>query len=213
MTPRSFWLALSSVVLMTTAALAGDVLITFDDITPGPQGPTFLASYGIPGISWGGAGGALGPAVVNYTGAPVILASQANGLAQGWSSLDMSQPHWLAFDFSPRLTSFALTRIGTTGGGSTDAWQARFYDAANNFLGSFGDGPLIDPAVAQYTFQAPYGLTIGRMVLESTWTGFATYRNIPVDNFVLSQVPEPGAFTLLLAGGTGLVLRRRTRRA
>ena len=192
-------------------ASAQAVTIGFDDMTTGLKSSDFLAAYGIPTVSWGGSAGAGGPYVSDFTGAPVLSPSMPNVLGQTWTEIDYGQPHWLSFDFSPALSSFSLTRIGTIFGGSTDVWQARFYGPSDEFLGSFGDAePLIDPPDTQYTFDAPEGTTITRMVLESTYTGFATYRNIPVDDFVLVQVPEPATLTLLLTCGVGL-LRRRSR--
>lgn len=186
--------------LAATSTASAEVKITFDDLPVGYKDAGFLAPYGIPSVTWGGASGARGPYVGDYTGAPVLLPSGTRALHQGWVTADAGQSHWLTFEFSPPLRSFSLTRIGATGGGSTDQWEARFYNAAGTRLGSFGEYRYINPQPLQYTFTAPEDTEITRMVLDSRWTGFATYRNIPVDDFVLVQIPEPATLMLLVMG-------------
>jgi hypothetical protein len=102
--------------------------------------------------------------------------------------------------------------VGTQNFGSTDTWSAKFYNSLNVLLGSFGESvPLINGPPTVFTFNAPSGQTIARMDLESVWTAFATYRNIPVDDFVLTQVPEPSTIALAAIGVAGLIACGRRR--
>jgi hypothetical protein len=189
--------------------------INFDSFAPGTQPANFLAAFGIPNITVSGAAGAGPPSIQDFsnnTGA--IVPSLPNIFQQSASSLDTNQIHRLSFDFSPPLSSFRLTRMGTQNFGSTDTWSAKFYNASNSLLGSFGEPvPLINSPPTPYTFNAPSGQTIARMDLESVWTAFATYRNIPVDDFVLTPaVPEPSTIALCAMSAAGLIACGRRRR-
>jgi hypothetical protein len=174
----------------------------------GAQSSTFLASFGIPSVTFGGAEGAGAPTIMNSSADPNnIVPSPPNVLQQSASSLDPDKIHRLTFTFSPMLTAFSLTRMGATSH-STDTWRAHFFDAAHVEIGSFGEAnPINDEPPKTFTFNAPAGELIASMDLASVWTAFATYRNIPVDDFKLTQassVSEPAIQSLLGIGLAGL---------
>jgi len=178
------------------------VTINFDNFTPGFYDADFLASYGIPNITIGGAPGARGPRIFDLTGVSGFTAPSApNILYQYWNEADgpeveKGMPHWLEFEFSPELTSFSLTRVGMGNipARSFGPWQATFYDAVGVELGNFGEScneyyciGIYPPLV--FTFDAPPGTTIAKMRLTSWWYA-STLRNINVDDFVLTQVDD-----------------------
>jgi hypothetical protein len=163
----------------------------------GAQSSTFLASFGIPSVTFEGAEGAGPPSITNSGADPNnIVPSPPNVLQQSSSSNDPYQTHRLTFTFSPMLTAFSLTRMGATAH-STDTWRAHFFNAAHVEIGSFGEAiPIADQPPKTFSFDAPVGELIASMNLDSVWTVFATYRNIPVDDFKLTQaapVFEPAA--------------------
>jgi hypothetical protein len=196
MTRKATLFALIFVLSSALPTAAGIVTIDFDDFTPAVYSTDFLAAYGIPDMIIGGTGpGAAGPRVLDFTGhtAP----SAPNILLQHSTSNDYGQTQSLTFLFSPELTEFSLTRAGTTVS-STPAWSATFMDSSDAVLGSFGEPTWLNvPPPKQFTFTAPAGHTIAKMKLQSVWT-VSTWRNVPVDDFILTQVvPEPSTLAML----------------
>jgi hypothetical protein len=169
------------------------VTIHFDPdqgISAGVQSSTFLASFGIPMVTFGGAPGAGPPAIFEFSHDPnSIVPSPPNVLVQSASTLDPYQTHRLTFTFLPMLTAFSLTRVGKANTGSTDTWRAHFFNAENVEIGSFGETtPMTNASPKIFTFNAPAGEVIASMNLDSVWKAFATHRNIPVDDFKLIQI-------------------------
>ncbi len=193
-----------------TPALSGSVTINFDNFAVGQQPADFLAAYGIPSITYGGASGSRGPAIgsENDPGNNSVPASHPNLFYQYATAVDAFQDHILTFTFDPPLTAFALSRVGKVGGGSTDTWHADFYDADDNLIGSFGESsPIIEAPVTPFSFTAPENKTIAKMNLVSNWTAFATNATIPVDDFVLTQgAPAVGAPTVTTTDATDLTI-------
>ncbi len=182
----------SNIYRDTLSAGGSVVTINFDNLPTGAQASNFLAAYGIPSVTYFGAAHAGPPLVDAQLGGNTTIPSPPNLLIQhgggGPESNDVGESHTMRFDFGPQLTAFALTRAGKFGYGSTDTWHADFYNSAGSYLGSFGESsPLINAAPKAFTFTAPSGQTIARMELVSVYTNFATNRNIPVDDFVLTQ--------------------------
>jgi hypothetical protein len=198
---------LAGLLALAPAAQPALVTINFDaGFTPGVQAANFLAAYGIPTVTFSGAASAGGPRIEDFTIGNSTVPSPPNCLFQDGSSNDPGQMHRLTFNFSPRLSQLSLTRIGKHSNGSTGPWTNKFYNAAGTLLGSFGEsaGCTINQGPLKFTFTAPAGETIARMDLESVWTGCATHRNIPVDDFELTQVPTdfgdaPAPYPTLLA--------------
>ena len=171
--------------------------IDFDEFPATPTGtlydePDFLADYGISNITIGGATGARGPLIIDTT--PYfgfIEPSPPNIFRQDNALLDYNQPHFLEFEFYPELISFSLTRIGFDSGRSMPRWQANFYDSAGSLLGSFGEPYLCcnyPPKV--FSFSDPLE-RIAKMRLTS-WHTASTFRNIGVDDFVLTLPDSDG---------------------
>lgn len=187
---KTLRLALILAFAFATTTLRAVVLINFDSFADGEQDSNFLASYGIPTITYSGAAGARGPAVTSNLGNS-IAPSPPKIFYQYAVANDQNQPHILTFTFSPELTAFSLDRVGKNGGGSTDTWHADFYNAAGTLIGTMGEPSShpVNAPVQTFSFTAPAGQTIARMDLVSVWTGFATNATIPVDNFVLTQAP------------------------
>lgn len=185
------------------------VTINFDNLATGPQASNFLAAYGIPSVTYFGDVGSVGagpPLVDAQVGGNSLIPSSPNLLIQNASTNEANHAHTMRFDFASELSAFGLTRAGKFGNGSTDTWHADFYNSSGTFLGSFGEAsPLINAAPRPYSFTAPSGQTIARMELVSVWTAFATNRNIPVDDFVLTPTGAPAATQL-----TGLSLSAGT---
>jgi len=198
--------------LAPSAEAATIVTIDFDslpsnNLPPLTSAPNFLASFGIPNVTFGGSGsGAAGPRV--YNPAPHGAPSPSQLLIQHATSNDSGQTHFLDFHFDSGLVGFGLTRMGTTGGSSTNTWTAEFFNSSNASIGSFGEsGLLVNAPHTPFSFTATGPETISRMRLTSIWTN-ATFRNIPVDDFVLTfnsaVVPEPSTFILFGLGIIGL---------
>ena len=176
------------------------VRINFDTLTPGSYNLDFLAPYGIPNITIGGVTGPKGPLIsdiANYEGfdapsAPNIFLQNHDSTYVS-NNQGLNQPHWLEFEFSPKLVSFSLSRIGFYPPRSMPRWQATFYDAEGVELGNFGETCGIGTDCYLYgnyppkvfTFNAPPGTTIAKMRLTSWWY-YCTFRNIGVDDFVLT---------------------------
>jgi hypothetical protein len=87
------------------------------------------------------------------------------------------------------------------------AW---FYDTSGVFLESFYESTWKDLPLPQlFSFNAPSGSTITKMQFESTWT-VTTFRNISVDNFVLTHAPATAwRFVSGLPGLIGLAGRKK----
>jgi hypothetical protein len=184
------------------------VTIDFESIGQGIQPSNFLSAYGIPSVQYSGGPSGFGP-LVTITTSSEIVPSGTHVLTQYALAYDQNQVDRLTFSFAPFLSSFSLSRVGSKNGYGTDDWTAKFYDSSNNLLGSFGDAtPQINSPVTTYTFNAPTGQSIAHMDLESIYTGFpgemasTTQRNIHVDDFVLTPVPEPSSAYLI---GTALL--------
>jgi hypothetical protein len=182
---------------LAASSTGSAVTIDFESIGQGIQPSNFLSAYGIPSIQFSGGPNGLG-ASITITNSTEIVPSGSHVLTQYALALDTNQVHRLTFNFSPLLSAFSLSRVGTNSGDGTDVWAAKFYDSSNVLLGSFGDStPQINSPVTVYSFNALAGQSIARMDLESIYTGFpnesgsTSRRNIPVDNFVLTPVPEP----------------------
>ena len=183
----------SDLAFTTSAASGAAQVINFDNFPAGVKPANFLAGYGIPSVTFSGTGpGVGGPRVMDHTTTNSTIPSPPNVLEQYSTSNDPNATHALTFTFAPVLASFSLDRVGKHSTGSTDTWRAYFYNAAGTLLGSFGEPvPIINAPVQTFTFTAPAGQSIARMDLVSVWTGFATHRNIPVDNFVLQPALTP----------------------
>jgi hypothetical protein len=121
----------------------------------------------------------------------------------------------LFFAFSQDLTGFSLTRIGSIDAGVVQGiqpWGALFYDASSNLIGSFGENGAPAGPSRGFSFTAPDGATIASMRLGYLPIGLG--RAPAWDDFVLVQVPEPGAGLLLAFGMAGIAfLVRRGRPA
>jgi hypothetical protein len=203
--------ALTLLLGLVGAPLASAVTynIDFDSFVPGVYPGNFLAAFGINNMVPSGAAGAGGPRIDDHTTTNSIIPSPPNVFSQDAGSLDPNQLHRLTLSFDPGLVSFGLTRVGKHSFGSTDNWSAQFFDSSNNFLGGWSEGRGINYPPKMFSFTAPTGVHIARMELDSVWTNFATHRNIPVDDFVLTFVPEPSSGALLMMGLLGLAARRR----
>lgn len=182
-------------VTFATGSSAGSTqFIHFDQFAMGVQSSNFLAAYGIPSVNASGSGpGAGAPRINDHTFTNSTIPSSPNVLEQQALSNDPNQEHILTFNFSPVLAAFSMDRVGKHSGGSTDTWHADFYNAAGTLIGSVGEStPVVNAPVQRFGFTAPAGQMIARMDLVSVWTGFATHRNIPVDNFLLEPTLSPG---------------------
>jgi hypothetical protein len=81
------------------------------------------------------------------------------------------------------LTSFGVTRIGVSGGGSTPAWQVSAYDSSSTLLGTTGEGDITNggfyfPSTPQ-TFAISTTRSISLLVI-CTRNQFSTYGAIPL---------------------------------
>jgi hypothetical protein len=201
---------------------AATININFDGFpAANPEPANFLSAFGISSVvntsNLGTSPGAGGPSVVLLSNVSMPGSTQGAGKAlafqQASTSNDVNQHDILTLTFSTPLTAFSLMRVGTINGGSTDTWSARFYDGSNNLLGSFGESsPLINAAATTFSTTATAGDPIATMQLDSFYTNFATYRNIPVGNFVLTTVPEPSVLSAAAAGVMGSIGFARCRK-
>jgi hypothetical protein len=207
---------IAGLILMAGTLLpahADIIYIDFDSFAPGYYDGDFLAAHGISNITIGGSGpGAAGPRILNPS--PHVPSSPPNVFVQHATSNDRNLSHTLSFHFSTELTDFGLSRMGTAiSANSIPQWSASFYNSSGALLGSFGESYTVAMLPPRpFTFSAPGTETIARMDLTSIWT-VSTFRNILVDDFVLSQaeIPEPGPVLLSLFWIGAIAVRRRRR--
>lgn len=187
-------------VVALTCVLAGGlrdgataVVINFDSISPGFQAPNFLGAFGIPNItsvapSVPGSGPFVGLVSPHPTGSP------PNAFWQGLP-VCCSAPgdvNTMTLFFSPGLTGFGLTRMGTADpANSISGWTATFYDAANAVLGSFGEPNQVGAVPPlSFSFSAPVGQIIAKVEITTIYDG-GTFSTVHVDDLVLVPVAPP----------------------
>lgn len=228
MTTRFLSLACAACLLVSAPATAAPVLVDFDAInaSAGPVGGSSLDTYlsGF-GITLSNIVGPAGPSVYdttttvfsipNYFGPP----SMPNFIWQPTTN----SPIGYKMNFATPLTSISITRTAmqaTVGGSGLIAatWTARAVDSLGNTLATVGEPQtsyFINVPAQTFTLTKPSGgNSIAGLVVERTSVNtVAGLSAVPLDNFLLSPVPEPTAALAVGAAvavvGLPTVLARR----
>jgi PEP-CTERM motif len=199
--------ALVAVLLMWLAAsyaTANVVTLDFQSVVPNAgNGPAYLNSHGITltNITPSGPSGVVDILNLHSLGDPGNDWINENVLLQNGGG---AVPCSYTMNFSTPLESIGFTRITTPPDLSTEAqWSATAYagatavGAVGESLDSWGNSPAL-----------PFILTgdgITSLTISQNGFGFTGIGSVPLDNFVLTTVPEPSTLILLGAGGIGLI--------
>jgi hypothetical protein len=103
------------------------------------------------------------------------------------------------------LTSFSFTRIAINVPTAVAQWTATAY-AGGSPVASVGENFFSGTEASQMYVLAGAGIT--SVTISASGYDFAGIASAPLDDFGLTQVPEPSVAILLVAGGL-LVFRRR----
>jgi hypothetical protein len=209
-------LNLALLVLLAPAVGSAQVIyMNFDsvDTSSGPVDATaYLNSFGITLTDVSPAGTALiwpsstsGISWVQPSSTPNFLLQDAAG----------SPPCSYTLDFGTPLQSVSFTRVALdpSAACATPYWSATAY-VGTTAVGSVGDSSLDAFTWAPAETYTLSGNGITSLVIWANgvnWTGIAS---APLDDFYLTEVPEPSTATLLVLGigaiGGGRILRRRS---
>lgn len=211
--------AIMTIALASDASsdvIAGIVTLDFQSVTPNAgNGPALLASYGITlsGISPSGPSGAVDIWNISSAYSPGSLWVNQNFLMQNGGG---APPVSFTMNFATPLDSISFDRIATPVNLSTEPqWSATAYAGSTpvgtvgESLGSWGGG------AAARTFTLS-GNGITSLTISANGFGFTGIGAVPLNNFVLNEVPEPSTMTLAMLGlaSAGVVrLRARNRRS
>ena len=173
----------------------------------GIDATAYLNSYGITLANVNPSGPTGQVAIVNWSNA-------ANNNGSDWidenvlvQNLGGAVPGSYTMDFSTPLQSISFTRIATP----PDLlwlpeWSATAY-VGNNAVDSAGEDYLYHyvgggTAAQNYTLS---GDGITSLTIYANGWHFTGIGGVPLANFVLTTVPEPSTFVLLVAGAVGLL--------
>ncbi len=127
-----------------------------------------------------------------------------NGPTHTYAQYDTLTCTTMSYTGGGSLTSFGVTRIGVSGGGSTPAWQISAYDSSSNLLGTTGEGDITNGSFlfpsAPQTFTINTTTPISSLVICSR-NRYSTYGSIP-----LVEVIKGGSFTATQGRVSGYVL-------
>jgi len=201
--------------LAASCATAAVLTLDFESVAPNAgNGPAYLSSYGITlsGVSPAGPSGAVDIRNNSSIYSPGSLWLNDNFLASDGGG---APPVSYTLNFSTPLQSISFERIATPVNLSTEPqWSATAYagitpvGTVGEALGSWGNG-----APAHLFMLSGSGIT--SLTVSANGFGFTGIGGVPLDDFVLTQVPEPSsvalaAFGLILLGS--VALRKKSRR-
>ena len=200
---------ITALAFVSTVLKSNAVLLDFDSVTAGPgvDASAYLSSFGISLSNVSHPGTVEIFSDTNFYGSTVVSApSPHNFLLQQVGGA----PNGIFYtmNFSTPLTNFSFTRIAITVPSQVAQWTATAY-AGVSPVGSVGENFFGGTEASQ-----PYALSgAGITSVTITANGFnsAAIASAPLDNFNLTQVPEPSSALFLLSGGL-LMLRRRSLR-
>lgn len=208
-------LAVIGMVLVPgTEARATDIVIDFESYTTGAKSSDFLSSDGISSITLVRDGSVVETVTVN----PETSETNGNGSNPGGGNYlasagnNIQGERVLTLVFSVEVRRFSFTRIDVDGQVSIPStWEARAFDAAGSDLGiSAGETsvPRFPASPASFSLLAPAGSTIHRVEFTIP-PNLSTFAVAPLDDLILSPVPEPRTVGMLGLGLVGVGLRRR----
>jgi hypothetical protein len=196
--------------LIAPAAVANTITLDFESAVPNAgNGPAYLSSYGITlsGISPSGPADTMD--IYNISGGGSLWVN-TNFLEQlGTGAVACTY----TINFSTPLTSLSFERIATPSNLVTEPlWSATAYAGATpvgtvgESLNSWGNSPAHPFTII--------GSGITSLAISANGFGFTAIGSVPLDNFVLTQVPEPSSLMSGAVGiaSLGLVGRRIKRR-
>ena len=195
--------------LWAKPASAAVVMLDFEGVAPSAgNGPTYLNSHGIAltNLTPSGPSGVVD--IYNYSGSGSLWANndflQQNGAG--------AVPCSYTLNFSIPLTSIGFERVATPPNLATEPqWSATAYVGAvpvgtvGESLNTWGNSPAHSFTL---TGSGKTSLTV-----NANGFGFTAIGSVPLDNFVLTQVPEPSITTLGLISLGLVAMRKKFRRA
>ncbi len=187
----------------TAAALPAPILITFEGLSP-------FASPGasITGIVVSAAGGILDePAVTAVTGLAFPTGTVATS---GINVLGNVYGSDLTVTFTTPAADFSVQTIGSLASQSLGTITVTAYAGASP-VGSDSSDPLLngDSGAPEDSLALTYSSGITSIVFSSDIGGASSFL---LDDLLFTPVPEPGTWTLTLAGLLALVVARRSPR-
>jgi hypothetical protein len=215
MTCASVFVVVALTSLAARYATAAVVTLDFDSVAPNAgNGPAYLSSYGITltDVSPAGPSGVVDIFNISSAYSPGSFWTNDNFLMQNGGG---APPVSYTMNFSIPLESISFERIATPFNLTTEPqWSAIAYaglvpvGTVGESLGSWGNSPA-----------HPFTITssgITSLTISANGFGFTGIGAVPLDDFVLTQVPEPSTVTLAALGLISLgfvALRKKLRRA
>jgi hypothetical protein len=186
--------------LAAPCATAAVLTLDFESVAPNAgNGPAYLNSYGITlsGVSPAGPSGVVDIRNNGSIYSPGSLWINDNFLMSDGGG---APPVSYTLNFSTPLQSISFERIATPVNLSTEPqWSATAFagitpvGTAGETLDSWGNG-----APAHLFMLSGSGIT--SLTVSANGFGFTGIGGVPLDNFVLTQVPEPSSITIACFG-------------
>ena len=196
------------VVTQPGVASAGSVVLNFDSVSLAPgtcaNASGYLSGYG---VTFSPVSAGTSSVICNSVATSATAVSGVNV----FYALPAVANNDLSYDllFSTPLTELSFTRAAVDPGNSLPAWNAYAYDASNALLDSIVQPALFPgPPAAVFTLS---GAGITRLRFDAFNSAQRTFNHPPIDDMVLTKVPEAGTTLMLLGSAlTSLgVLRRK----
>ena len=197
-------------ILISPAASAAVITMDFEGVQPfAGNGPAYLNSYGITLSNLSPSGTAGTVDIYNYSG-PGSFWLNNNFLQQNGAG---AVPCSYTLNFSTPLKSISFTRVATPFNLTTEPqWLATAYvgvtgvGSVGESLGTWGNSPA-------KTFSLT-GNGITSLNISANGFGFTAIGSVPLDDFVLTTVPEPSTIVLGAVGAVaiGAAIRKRKSR-
>jgi hypothetical protein len=187
----------------SATALPAPILITFEGLTP-----FFSPGAAITGIVVSPEGGILDePGVAAVTGLSFTPGTVATS---GTNLLGNVYGSSLTITFADPVTDFSVQTVGSLASGNFGTITVTAYDGASP-IGSASSDPLVigDSGAPEALLGLTYTPGITSIVFSSDIGGASSF---VIDDLLFTPIPEPGTWTLTLAGILALVVAGRRAR-
>lgn len=189
---------IASLAFIPTVLKSDVVRLDFDNVTPVADATAYLSSFGVSLLNVSHPGTVKIFSDEDFYGAGVVTASSPhNFLLQQVSGAPNNISYTLGF--SVPLTGFSFTRIAITVPTAVAQWTATAY-AGVTPVASVGKNSFSGTEASQPYVLSGAGIT--SVTISANGHNFAGIASAPLDDFGLTQVPEPSV-------ALWLVFRRR----